>query len=238
MIWPVDEARLREEMAKMFDIFTVEQEDPLHIRALWGKGVSNPRKPINITFTKAAYPNVEDRKQAFEDKALQLNKQGYNIYTCLNRIRPNFPGDERNGLAVTDKDIIARRYILIDFDRDETSQPATAAELDDVFAVAHLLECDLFYDKGREPLTVCSGNGAHIYLPVDLPNDEANKALCQQILLALASKYDTATVKVDTNVYNAGRITKVPGTIARKGVEVPEALGGDERCWRMVAVVE
>ena len=238
MIWPVGEARLREEMAKMWDIFEPEQEDPLHIRALWGKGVPNPRKPINITLTEAAYPNLEDRKQAFQDTALRLNKQGYNIYTCFNRIRPDFAGDEHNGLAVCDRDVIARRYILIDFDRDETSQPATDDEVDAVFAAAYPLECDLFFNKGHEPITICSGNGAHIYLPVDLPNDEGSKALCQEMLKAFASKYYTDAVKVDTSVYNAGRITKVPGTIARKGVEVPDSTGIHERYWRMVAIVE
>jgi hypothetical protein len=238
MIWPVEEVRQREAMAEMWAIFPVAQPDPLHIRAIWGKGVPNPLPTKNTTFTEAAYPNIAERKQAFEDKALQLNKQGYNIYTCFNRIRADFAGDERNGLAVTDRDIIDRRYILIDFDRTETHQPATDDELDAVFAVAHQLELDLFFDKGDDPITACSGNGAHIYLPVNLPNDEASKALCKQMLKAFASKYDTDAVKVDTGVYNAGRITKVLGTIARKGVEVLDPNGFHDRKWRMTSVVK
>lgn len=238
MIWPVEEVRQREAMAEMWAIFPVAQPDPLHIRAIWGKGVPNPLPTKNTTFTEAAYPNIAERKQAFEDKALQLNKQGYNIYTCFNRIRADFAGDERNGLAVTDRDIIDRRYILIDFDRTETHQPATDDELDAVFAVAHQLELDLFFDKGDDPITACSGNGAHIYLPVNLPNDEASKAQCKQMLKAFASKYDTDAVKVDTGVYNAGRITKVLGTIARKGVEVLDPNGFHDRKWRMTSVVK
>lgn len=238
MNWPVDEARQREAMAEMWDYFPVHQQDPLHIRAIWGKGVPDPLPTKNITFTEAAYPQITDRKQAFEDKALQLNKQGYNIYTCFNRIRADFAGDDRNGFAVTDRDIIDRRYILIDFDRDDTSQPATTDELDAVFAVAHRLERDLILNKGHDPITACSGNGAHIYLPVNLPNDEASTALCKQMLKAFASKYNTDAVKVDTSVYNAGRITKVLGTIARKGVEVSDPTGFDERSYRMVSVVK
>lgn len=238
MNWPVDEARQREAMVEMWDYFPVHQQDPLHIRAISGKGVPNRLPTKNITFTEAAYPKIADRKQAFEDKALQLNKQGYNIYTCFNRIRPDFAGDENNGLAVKDRDIIDRRYILIDFDRDETNQPATTDELDAVFAVAHRLERDLFFKKGHPPITICSGNGAHIYLPVNLPNDEASAALCKQMLKAFASKYNTDAVKVDTCVYNAGRITKVLGTIACKGVEVSDPTGFDERTYRMVSVVK
>jgi hypothetical protein len=58
------------------------------------------------------------------------------------------------------------------------------------------------------------------------------------MLEALAKRYDTATVKVDTGVYNASRITKVPGTIARKGVEVEDPTGINERCYRMASVLE
>jgi hypothetical protein len=237
MIWPVDEAWQREAMAKMWDLFPVSQPDPLHIRAIWGKGVPNPRPPRNITFNAAAYPWVADRKRAFEDAAIWLNKQGYNIYTCFNLIRPNFAGDERNGLAVRDSDILCRRYVLIDLDRPDNSKPATDDESDAVFATAHKLEMDLFYSNGDDPITVSSGNGAHVYLPVDLPNDECSKTLCREALKRFASKYDSSAAQVDTSVFNAARITKVPGTIARKGVEVPDPTGFHERYWRMVGVV-
>lgn len=238
MIWPVDRACQLEAIAEMWTIFPVAQPDPLHIRAIWGKGVPNPLPPKNITFSEAAYPNIAERQEAFQINALRLNKRGYNIYTCFNRIRPDFAGNEHNGLAVKDRDIIGRRYILIDFDRDKTNQPATDDELDAVYAAAYQLELDLFFAKGHDPVTVCSGNGAHIYLPVDLPNDEDSTALCKQVLKKFASKYDTDTVKVDTGVHNAGRITKVPGTIARKGVEVYDPTGINERYYRMVSVLK
>jgi hypothetical protein len=238
VIWPVSEAQQRAAMAKMWNLFPVAQPDPLHIRAIWGKGVPQPRPPKNITFNAAAYPSVADRKCAFVDAALRLNTQGYNVYTCFNIIRPDFQGDERNGLAVKDSDILHRRYLLIDFDRVVNNQPATDDESDEVLAVAHQLEVDMFFSKGNYPLTAGSGNGAHIYLPVDLPNDDASKVLCKQLLKSFGSKYDTAAVKVDTSVFNAARITKVSGTIARKGIEVPDPTGFHERYYRMASVIE
>ena len=238
MICPVSKAHQRGAMAKMWSLFPVSQPDPLHLRAIWGKGVPRSRPPENVTFNAAAYPSVTDRKRAFVDEALRLNAQGYNIYTCFNRIRPDFEGDERNGLAVRDSDILHRRYLLIDFDRVANSQPATDDESNEVSAVAFPLEVDLFSSKGNDPLTVDSGNGIHVYLPVDLPNDDASKAICKQLLKSFGSKYDTPTVKVDTSVYNAARITKVPGTIARKGLEVPDPTGYHERYYRMASVVE
>jgi hypothetical protein len=238
MIWPVKEQLQREEMAKMWNVFHVGQGDPIHLRAIWGKGVPNPRPPRNLTFTAEAYPCVSDRKEAFITMAVTLNGQGYNIYTCFNPVSPDFRGDEHNGLAVKDADIVDRRFLLIDLDRADTNSPATDDEIEEVFAVAGHIEREYFFSKGRDPLTVASGNGAHIYLPINLPNDEASKLLCQKMLKALAAKYDTPTVKVDTGVFNAGRITKVLGSIARKGLELEDPTGFEERYYRMASFVE
>lgn len=237
MIEPVSEQQQREAMAKMWQIFPVEQADPLHIRAIWGKGVPNALRPRNMTFTEADFPKVCERQRAFEEKALELNQAGFNIYMPMNRIRPTFSGNLRNGLAVKDSDIIARRYLLIDLDRSSTSAPATIDEINDVFALVGSIEHSFLASGWDEPMTVASGNGAHIYLPIELPNDDASKVLCQKILHGLAAMFDTDTVKVDRCVYNAGRIVKVPGTIARKGVESPNADGQDERFYRMASVV-
>jgi hypothetical protein len=63
-----------------------------------------------------------------------------------------------------------------------------------------------------------SGNGYHLYyLLGKLPNDEKTKALVEGTLLEMANKFNNDIVAIDTVVYNASRITKVPGTIARKG---------------------
>lgn len=237
MIWPVTEQQQRASMNEGWNILAVGVDNPIHMRAIWGKGVNNPQPIKNITITAKKYPNLTDRQRAFEDKAFLLNQQGYNIYTCFNLICPDFQGDEVNGLSVKDADIIGRRYLLVDFDRAVTNQPATDDEIDEVFKVAHELEKDAFYSKGLEPLTVNSGNGAHIYLPIDLPNDEVSKFRCQKMLQAMANKYSTANVKVDTGVFNASRITKMPGTIARKGIEVPDDTGINERYYRMASVV-
>ena len=237
MIWPISETQQRAGMNEGWNILAVGQDNPIHLRGIWGKGVPNPKPIKNITFTAKKYPSLTDRQRAFEDMALLLNQQGYNIYTCFNLICPDFRGDEDNGLSVKDADIIGRRYLLVDFDRAVTNQPATDDEIDEVFKVAHELEKDAFYSKGLEPLTVNSGNGAHIYLPIDLPNDEVCKLGCQKMLQAMARKYDTDNVKVDTGVFNASRITKMPGTIARKGVEVPDDTGINERYYRMASAV-
>jgi hypothetical protein len=68
-----------------------------------------------------------------------------------------------------------------------------------------------------------SGNGYHLYYILgELPNDEKTKRLVEGALRGLAEKFDNSIVAVDTVVYNASRITKVPGTIARKGENTTE----------------
>ncbi len=163
---------------------------------------------------------------------MKLNSIGFNAYTNLNPVDPRFKGDEHNQLAVKDEHIVRRRFLLLDIDREVTVEPIHEDEIDEMFAFAFRIEKELFYDKGEEPISIFSGNGVHIYLPVDLPNDDPSKALCQKILKSLSSKFDNVTYRVDTAVYNAARIIKVPGTIARKGVE------SEERPYRMAHVLE
>jgi hypothetical protein len=68
-----------------------------------------------------------------------------------------------------------------------------------------------------------SGNGYHLYyLLSKLPNDAKTKALIEGVLHELADKFNNDIVAVDTVVFNASRITKVPGTIARKGPNTAE----------------
>lgn len=210
----------RQEIQKIWDHFEVGSEDPIALRFICPKGVDYALPTLNITFNCQDFPDVEDRKRAFEDEALRRNVQGYNVYHLMNVIDPAFKGNLHNGLAVKDVHILARRYLLIDFDREDTKQPASMDELQEVAAVAREVARHLRSTYGYKPLRVFSGNGFHLYLPLDnLPNTPETRDFCHTILLGLAKQFNTEHVKVDTGVANASRITKLPGTIARKGLE-------------------
>ena len=90
-------------------LFRVGQENPITLRAIGGGPVEN------LTFCAREYPALEDRWAAFAADADRLNSARYNIYTCLNPIKPEFAG--KAGEAVTDADISCRRLFLIDLDR-------------------------------------------------------------------------------------------------------------------------
>lgn len=123
---------------------------------------------------------------------------------------------------MTDANVIRRRWLLIDFDPvrpKDTS--ATNAQL----AAAHERARDcarwLKSNGWPNPLAGESGNGWHLLYPLDLPNDTESCDLVKGVLAELAARFDDEVVKVDQAVSNAGRITKLFGTVANKGDHTP-----------------
>jgi hypothetical protein len=218
----------RAELAKMWEVLPRGADSPIHLRALWPKGVQGSMPPHNLILTPAEYPNVLDRTDAFADIALHLNAEGYNIYTCLNPILPGHTSGK-----VRDRHIAFRARILIDIDRVETLETsATDAEIAAAERLADTVTHWFVQERGVSVFRVMSGNGVHLYVPLDqVANDVASKHRCMRLLRWLATSFGAECVKIDTTVFNASRITKVPGTIMRKGLETPD------RPYRMAYVV-
>lgn len=218
------------EIAKMWQIFVLEKDSVLELRALWPKGIEGARAPVTRHFHGRNYASKSKIKEAFEDTALDLNSLGFNVYIVMNPIRSDFTGP---GCA-KDADIRYRDLLLIDIDRlGNTSQPASQEELDEAEALATVVATTLGDQGWPEAIWVMSGNGYHLYYVLDdVPNDEASTALIRDTLKNLAAKFNTETMGIDTMVSNASRITKVPGTFARKGVETAD------RPYRMARVIE
>jgi hypothetical protein len=194
----------------------------LEMRAIKGK------ETIIKTFKGTNYESSDDLKQAFEDEAIKLNQQGYNIYIVMNPITEFF-----TGYSAKDTDIAYRDLLLIDIDRAQKStEPANQSELDAALALASDITKYLKSQGWDKPIRVMSGNGYHLYYILSqLPNDNHHKELVSGVLQELADHFDTPIVKVDTVVFNASRITKVPGTIAYKGT------ASANRPYRMARVI-
>jgi len=175
--------------------------------------------PVVKPYYGLKYQTKELMLLAFEADALALNARGYNIYTTLNPIKPNFKGQ-----TVSDEDIDFRDLLLIDIDRTGTQkQPANETELKAAWDVADQVE-SYFLTCGEECIArVMSGNGYHLYyILTDVKNDEISTQAVKELLGALAAKFDNEQIKIDTSVYNASRITKVCGCVARKGLATAE----------------
>jgi hypothetical protein len=67
-----------------------------------------------------------------------------------------------------------------------------------------------------------SGNGYHLLYRVDLLNDETSKDLLQRVLETLHHKFSDDRVSIDRTTFNASRISKIYGSMARKGSDMAE----------------
>jgi hypothetical protein len=207
----------RFEVQKMWGIFYSNDKSVFELRALWPKGVQNEQPSVVRHYKVSNYSSLDACKSAFEQDALSLNAKGYNIYTLLNPLNPDFSGKG----GAQNADILYRDLLLIDIDRTgETDKPATDAEVAAAKALAIELRLFMSARGWGSPFVVMSGNGYHLYYVLEgVGNDSSSADLVKSVLNELASKFDNATVSVDTCVHNAARITKVPGTIMRKGIE-------------------
>jgi Primase C terminal 2 (PriCT-2) len=114
-----------------------------------------------------------------------------------------------------------RRFLYIDVDDPDHDAkiPATAEGKAQAHAVNQQIIAVLRKFGWSAPVQLDSGNGFAQYYRVDLPNDDPTARLFADLLAALRTKFGPL---VDTTVHDARRISRVPGTINRRGPESPE----------------
>jgi hypothetical protein len=214
------------EIKKMWRIFAAGEKSVHELRAFHYEDKSLVKRML---FRGSNFESTDDMKAAFEKKALELNEQGYNIYTTLNPIKQNFTVG-----SASDTNIDYRNLLLIDIDRTgDTKCPATNEEVKNAKELAGEVVTFLAGFDWPKPFQVKSGNGWHLYYILNqLENTNDSRDLIHRTLKNLAEKFDNKQVNIDTTVYNASRITKVPGTIMRKGEATPD------RPYRMAVVHE
>ena len=198
---------------KLWSIKATGDDSVLELRAIKGLEI------ISKLFKGSDYHSRDELKLAFEKEALRLNAAGYNIYYVMNPIREGFVSG-----SAKDKDIECRDLLLIDIDKvGHKGESSTDAELEAARLLSEQIADYLESEGWEKPIRMMSGNGYHLYYILDeLPNDEKTKSRVEGVLRELAEKFNNGIVAVDTVVFNASRITKVPGTIARKGPNTVE----------------
>ena len=168
----------------------------------------------------------KDRQRLVSELAKRDDKTWYFVMNDINDACYSREQSERilskKGLKTTgDKEIEVIRWILIDADPE---RPAGVSSTDEEKAksketikrVYKYLKQEGFSD----PVVCDSGNGYHLLYSVDMDVDDADytKKFLQTLDMLFSDEY----VKIDTAVFNPARITKVYGTIARKGANTPE----------------
>lgn len=133
----------------------------------------------------------------------------------LGRVRSTDP-------LTSDADITRRRWLPVDF--DPVRPAGVSATEEEKAAAQERAERVIEYLTGKgwpAPVVADSGNGYHVLYRIDLPNDEASRDLVKGCLEALAGRFSDKAVSVDAKNFNAARIWKIYGTIARKGEDMP-----------------
>jgi hypothetical protein len=128
-------------------------------------------------------------------------------------------------------DYAGRQLLLVDCDPKRPADTAStdvqkAAAKMQVLAIREYLRVLGF----PEPVFADSGNGYHLLYALNEANDEATEKLVKDFLAGLSVKFSNDDSTVDTGNFEANRICKLYGTVARKG--------GDPSLWRRSIVLE
>jgi len=152
----------------------------------------------------------------------EVNAKG--IYFTVNPCIPDIMGRaaERIGTNIKrtkDSEIESCKNFFIDIDPARPSGvSSTDAEHELAIETAKAIQSFLSekFDF-PEPLIADSGNGAHLIYKIDLPNRSESQDILKRCLKALAEKFGTEEVEIDTTVCNPARLSKLYGTMVRKG---------------------
>lgn len=169
-----------------------------------------------------------DRVEEMVSTALALTKMERcrGVYFTLNPLEPAML-EEAPPRYASDADVIRRRLLLVDVDAfrfgpdgkklegEDGKVSTTDAEKAKALVVILATREWLRSEGWPDPILVDSGNGYHLLYKIDLPAEDGG--LVKRCLHALAARFGTDDVDVDTRVFNASRICKVPWTWARKG---------------------
>jgi len=231
MIQPANERlNVANEVRKSLQaLFTVDQV--IEVRTLGNFGV------------QSGY--FKDTKRLVQDvEVLDTDPTIQGIYVVLNEIEPSLFARRvnrvkrlgRNDVTTGDANIIRRRWLPIDIDPKRAAGISSSDEehnrsLQKAEAVAFWLR-DLGFP---EPIFGDSGNGAHLLYRIDLPNTDLERDLIRRCLESIAFFHSDETCVIDKSVFNAARIWKLYGTVARKGDSIPER---PHRRARLVSVPE
>lgn len=155
------------------------------------------------------------------------------FYHTLNPPIPGCLGKANNcfvkalkDMGTKDTEIDYRHRLLVDIDAERPSHTsATDEEHEAAIKLAYRIDDYLHAYYGFPHASIVdSGNGAHLRWATNkLPNDELTTRSFKDFLYSLAGKFNTADpvkLKIDTTVFNASRVARLPGTTARKGFEL------------------
>lgn len=177
--------------------------------------IPSGRKPISGYFKNA---------DTFLNALKKQDLRNANVYFVLNAIdEACYSREQRDKFAVSaastsDGDIIARQWILIDFD---PKRPKDTSSTNEQIEKSHL-KCASVYKYLEEqglssPIVAMSGNGYHLLYRIEMKATKENNELIRRFLEALDELFSNDEIKIDKVNFNESRVCKLYGTLAQKG---------------------
>lgn len=135
-------------------------------------------------------------------------------------------------VSTSDSDIISRRFIMVDCDAIRKSS-VNSSEAEYQFAIQKTRDIFRFLRESGfpDPIVCASGNGGHLQIPVDLPNDEGTTEILKRFYQYLGQRFTDEHVDIDQKVFNLARLCKTYSTLAKKGANLPD------RPWRQSKIL-
>jgi len=170
-----------------------------------------------------------DQFDLLADRADALDRGGEydGVYVTINPVNPALLSRRVNRIegrlgtretTTSDRDITRRSWLPVDIDPVRPSGVSSSdAEHEAALAKAREVASFLSGLDWPDPVMADSGNGAHLLYRIDLPVDDASRALVKGVLETLDLIFSDEVCRVDTANFNAGRIWKLYGTWSRKG---------------------
>lgn len=226
---------------------TMYEIDERQIRQWWqvfkGDGKLVEIRLLGKNTYSGYFTNIETLIAQIKPLLDDNNAQYYgNIqaYFTLNEINADLYSREQRDVFVkkpksttTDGDITRRKLVLIDLDPNRAAGiSASDAEFEKAHLKAVAIYRYLMNEGFKEPLITKSGNGWHIYVACDMPNDDEHNELIKRFLQSLGKTFSDGEVEIDEKVFNPARIDKLIGTWAKKGAN------SQERPWRLATIVK
>ena len=203
---------------EMWTVFDDTDLPVIEIRSIWPKGIEPSSGTTSRCFDQAQYQSEQAFRLDVESYVTDMNQQGYNLYATLNPVRTGIGKFS----AAKDDDVICRRRLLIDIDRDTgKDHPASDADIEAAKALGDQIASHLDGLGWHAPVRILSGNGHHLIYPLnDLPTTKEVTRSIRDLLRTLKTTFSSNGLSVDTSVSNTSRVTKIPGTLARRGIEI------------------
>lgn len=160
------------------------------------------------------YPYGWDVVRALEKE----DSLGRDCYYVLNptALTPLPIGANQSGTK--EGDVPRRRHFLLDFDPVREHKIATEEQYLRAWSVATLAQLTLTEEGWNDIIAASSGNGVHLLVPVDLPNDEPTKLIVRRVQRGIADRFYHSGVEIEC-FPDAARLVRAYGTVNHKGEE-------------------